>query len=74
MNQALLGTDLHDLSRLIAGQQKVSAALSRDEGTLKDLITNFNITMGALASQEATCGDGRSCRACSTPRARRSTT
>jgi ABC-type transporter Mla subunit MlaD len=52
-NQALLGTDLHDLSRLIGAQQKVMAALSRNEGSLKDLITNFNITTGALASQEA---------------------
>jgi phospholipid/cholesterol/gamma-HCH transport system substrate-binding protein len=52
-NQALLGTDLHDLSKLIAGQQKVMAALSRNEGSLKDLITNFNITTGALAAQEA---------------------
>jgi phospholipid/cholesterol/gamma-HCH transport system substrate-binding protein len=53
VNQALLGTDLHDLSKLIGGQQKVMAALDRNEGNLKDLITNFNITTGALASQEA---------------------
>jgi phospholipid/cholesterol/gamma-HCH transport system substrate-binding protein len=31
----------------------VMAALDRNEGNLKDLITNFNITTGALASQEA---------------------
>jgi phospholipid/cholesterol/gamma-HCH transport system substrate-binding protein len=53
VNQAVLGTELHDLSKLIAGQQKVSAALASREGSLKDLITNFNITMGALAAQEA---------------------
>jgi ABC-type transporter Mla subunit MlaD len=52
VNQALLGTELHDISKLIAGQQKVSAALSSSEGSLKDLITNFNVTMGALAAQQ----------------------
>jgi phospholipid/cholesterol/gamma-HCH transport system substrate-binding protein len=52
VNQALLGRELHDISKLIAGQQKVSAALSSSEGSLKDLITNFNVTMGALAAEE----------------------
>jgi phospholipid/cholesterol/gamma-HCH transport system substrate-binding protein len=51
VNQALLGTDTHDLSKLISGQQRIFAALSRHEGSLKDLITNFNITMGALAAE-----------------------
>jgi phospholipid/cholesterol/gamma-HCH transport system substrate-binding protein len=52
LNEATLGTDLHDISKLIAGQQKFTAALSRNEGSLKDLITNFNITTGALAAEE----------------------
>jgi phospholipid/cholesterol/gamma-HCH transport system substrate-binding protein len=52
VNQALLGTDLHDLSKLVGGQQRVFAALSRNEGVLKDLITNFNTTMGALAAEQ----------------------
>jgi phospholipid/cholesterol/gamma-HCH transport system substrate-binding protein len=52
VNQATLGTDLHDISKLIAGQQKFTAALSSREGSLKDLITNFNITTGALAAEE----------------------
>src|SRR4051794_31357880 len=51
VNQALLGTQQHDLARLIAGTQKVSAALSRNEGSLEDLITNFNTTTGAFASE-----------------------
>jgi ABC-type transporter Mla subunit MlaD len=51
VNDALLGTDANDLSKLIAGQQRVFAALSRNETQLKDLITNFNITMRALASE-----------------------
>ena len=52
VNDAFLGTQLRDLSRLVAGQQRVFAALASREGQLKDLITNFNVTMGALASEE----------------------
>ena len=51
VNQALLGVDLHDLSKLIGGQQKVFAALDTHEASLKDLITNFNTTMSALADE-----------------------
>jgi phospholipid/cholesterol/gamma-HCH transport system substrate-binding protein len=53
VNDAFLGTDAHDLSKLIAGQQRIFAALSTNESTLKDLITNFNITMGALATEQS---------------------
>jgi phospholipid/cholesterol/gamma-HCH transport system substrate-binding protein len=52
VNQALLGSDLHDLSKLVAGQQKIFAALDTHEGSLKDLITNFNTTMAALAAEQ----------------------
>jgi len=51
VNQALLGAEAHDLSKLVGAQQKVFAALDTNEGSLKDLITNFNITMAAFASQ-----------------------
>jgi phospholipid/cholesterol/gamma-HCH transport system substrate-binding protein len=51
VNQALLGTEAHDLSKLVGAQQKVFAALDTNEGSLKGLITNFNITMGALADE-----------------------
>jgi ABC-type transporter Mla subunit MlaD len=51
VNQASMGTDLHDLSKLIAGQQKVSAALSSNDQNLKDLVTNFNRTTAAFASE-----------------------
>ena len=51
VNQALLGVQAHDLSKLVGSQQKVFAALDINEGSLKDLITNFNITMGALADE-----------------------
>jgi len=52
VNDAIRGTQLHDLSKLIGSQQRIFAALSSREGSLKDLITNFNTTMGALAAQE----------------------
>jgi ABC-type transporter Mla subunit MlaD len=55
VNQATLGTspDMHDLSRLIAGQQKVSAALSSNDQNLKDLVTNFNRTTAAFAGESS---------------------
>jgi phospholipid/cholesterol/gamma-HCH transport system substrate-binding protein len=53
VNQASQGTSLHDLSKAIAGTQKISAALSRNDQNLKDLVTNFNTTMGAFASRSA---------------------
>jgi virulence factor Mce-like protein len=52
VNDSLLGTELHDLSKLIAGQQKVSSALVSNEEQLKDLITNFNLTTAAFAAEE----------------------
>ena len=52
MNQAFLGTDPDDLAKLIKGNQRVSAALVSSEGNLKDLITNFNATTGALAAEQ----------------------
>lgn len=51
VNQAFLGTDPDDLAKLIKGGQKTSAALARNEGNLKDLITNFSATTGALADE-----------------------
>jgi ABC-type transporter Mla subunit MlaD len=53
VNQATLGSELHDISKLIAGQQKVTAALSSRESSLKDLLSNWNITTTALAAQES---------------------
>ncbi|HEX6460591.1 MAG TPA: MlaD family protein [Thermoleophilaceae bacterium] len=51
VNLGLLGSQPHDLSKLIASAGKVSAALDRDEPTLQDLISNFNTTMAATAAQ-----------------------
>jgi phospholipid/cholesterol/gamma-HCH transport system substrate-binding protein len=52
VNEALLGTELHDLSRLISGQQRVSEALNSREEQLKGFITNFNLTTAAFAAEE----------------------
>jgi phospholipid/cholesterol/gamma-HCH transport system substrate-binding protein len=52
VNEALLGAELHDLSRLIGGQQQVMEALSTRESQLKDLLTNWSVTTAALAAEE----------------------
>jgi phospholipid/cholesterol/gamma-HCH transport system substrate-binding protein len=52
VNDALLGTEPdRDLSRLVEGTGKTTAALVVHEAQLQDLLTNFNTTMGALASE-----------------------
>jgi phospholipid/cholesterol/gamma-HCH transport system substrate-binding protein len=52
VNDALLGTEPdRDISRLLDGTARTTGALIRNESQLKDLISNFNTTMGALASQ-----------------------
>ncbi len=53
VNEALLGTEpARDVARLLDGTAKTTGALIRNEGQLKDLITNFNTTMAAFASEE----------------------
>jgi phospholipid/cholesterol/gamma-HCH transport system substrate-binding protein len=51
VNEAILGTQAKDLSRLIKAVGVVAAALDRDEEALKGLITNFNVTMAAFADE-----------------------
>jgi ABC-type transporter Mla subunit MlaD len=53
VTNALLGTDPHDLSRIVAGAGRAFGALSRNEEDLKGLIVNFNAFTGALANQSA---------------------
>jgi phospholipid/cholesterol/gamma-HCH transport system substrate-binding protein len=53
INQALGGTEPHDLSKLIAGIGKVTAALNVHEQQLGELIGNFNTFFAALAAQSA---------------------
>jgi phospholipid/cholesterol/gamma-HCH transport system substrate-binding protein len=52
-NDATLGQDpTRDLQRLMKGQAKTFAALVRDEGALKGLVTNFNTFAGSLARED----------------------
>jgi len=53
VNDALLGERPHDLSKLIRAQRTVFGKLASDEESLKGLITNFNVTSAALASESA---------------------
>jgi phospholipid/cholesterol/gamma-HCH transport system substrate-binding protein len=51
-NQASLGTEPHDLSKLLRGQQRLFRALSTNPGVLKSLIVNLNTTVAALARED----------------------
>ena len=52
--EALLGSQpTADLQRLIRGTSKATAGLARNERQLQDLVTNFNTTMAALASERS---------------------
>jgi ABC-type transporter Mla subunit MlaD len=53
VTNALLGTEPHDLSRLVAGAGRTFGALSRHEEDLKGLIVNFDVFTGTLAAQSA---------------------
>ncbi|HEU4735584.1 MAG TPA: MlaD family protein [Solirubrobacterales bacterium] len=53
VTNALLGTQPHDLSRLVAGASRTFAALAQNEEDLKGLIVNFDVFTGALAAQSA---------------------
>jgi hypothetical protein len=52
VNDAALGTELHDLSNLVVAQSRVSEALAAKEEQLKDFVTNFNRTVAAFAAEE----------------------
>ena len=51
VSRAFLGTSPRDLSKLLRSSGQVFKALLSREGQLKDLLTNFNITSGALAAE-----------------------
>jgi phospholipid/cholesterol/gamma-HCH transport system substrate-binding protein len=53
VTEALQGEQPHEVSRLIAAQRRVFGALLDREAQLKELITNFNVTAGALAAERA---------------------
>jgi len=52
VNEALLGTEVHDLSNLVRNFDIVAAALDRNEPQLKDLITNLRIVTGSFAAED----------------------
>jgi virulence factor Mce-like protein len=52
VNHALLGLESHDLSGLVDNTGKVTKALSANEESLKDFVSNFNTTLGALAAEQ----------------------
>jgi phospholipid/cholesterol/gamma-HCH transport system substrate-binding protein len=53
-NDALLGLDpRRDVRRLLRGQQRTFAALADNPEALKELVTDLNVTAGALARQDA---------------------
>jgi phospholipid/cholesterol/gamma-HCH transport system substrate-binding protein len=51
VNEALLGTQPHDLSNLIGAQADLFGALSGHEQQLQGLVTNFNTTIRAFADE-----------------------
>ncbi len=51
LNQAITGTEPHDLSKLVASIGRVTAALNVHEQQLGELIGNFNTFFEALADQ-----------------------
>jgi phospholipid/cholesterol/gamma-HCH transport system substrate-binding protein len=51
VTDAFTGTQDRDLSRLIAGLNRTTEGLSRNESSLADLVANLNTTMAATASE-----------------------
>ena len=52
-NDATLGQGPnHDLQRVLSGQQKTFAAIVKDERSLQELVTNFNVAAGAFARED----------------------
>jgi phospholipid/cholesterol/gamma-HCH transport system substrate-binding protein len=57
VNQALLGSQPHDLSGVVSGTQRLFGALASQQGRLADLVTTFNATMGALSARQQDLGE-----------------
>lgn len=53
INQALAGSEPHDLARLIASVGKVASALNQHEQQLGELIGNFNTFFASLAAESS---------------------
>jgi virulence factor Mce-like protein len=57
VTNAFLGTSKHDLSRAISGSSRTFGAFARREGDLQNLIVNFDVFTGALATQSENLED-----------------
>jgi phospholipid/cholesterol/gamma-HCH transport system substrate-binding protein len=53
VQQALGGTDQHDISLLVRGIERTTAALNVHEQQLGELIGNFNTFLGSIAAQSS---------------------
>lgn len=53
VNQALLGIQPHDLSRVVSGNEGVLRALASSGNQLSSFVTTFNATMAALAARQS---------------------
>jgi phospholipid/cholesterol/gamma-HCH transport system substrate-binding protein len=53
VNAALLGSQPHDLSGVVAGTAHTFSALASAQNRLQDLVSTFNATMGALAARQS---------------------
>jgi phospholipid/cholesterol/gamma-HCH transport system substrate-binding protein len=53
VNSALLGTEPHDLSRMIASIARLTTTLRTRERALQELIVNFNTTAGSFAARSS---------------------
>jgi ABC-type transporter Mla subunit MlaD len=51
VNEAFLGTQPHDLSHLIDSTGRTAGELNKHEAALQDLVTSFNTTVAAFASE-----------------------
>jgi ABC-type transporter Mla subunit MlaD len=51
VTNALIGTQKHDLAKLVSGSARAFNAFSADQAALQGLIDNFNVFTGALANQ-----------------------
>jgi phospholipid/cholesterol/gamma-HCH transport system substrate-binding protein len=57
VNRALRGERRHDLSGLVRAGRTLFGKLEGVEAELQDLVTNFNITTGALAAESASLSE-----------------
>lgn len=58
VNEALLGTEPHDLSSLVRNLDSTVRALDLHESQLQDLVTNFRIVTGSFAAQDTALAKG----------------